>query len=70
MSVMSFLGEGGVFGMPATVSPVVLLPQSWVSTVGTMIRLSNTSMDSGMVLLEQTWVMVFLLGDNLEDLEM
>jgi hypothetical protein len=35
-----------------------------------MIRLSNTSMDSGMVLLEQTWVMVFLLGDNLEDLEM
>ena len=34
-----------------------------------MIRLSNTSMDSGMVLLEQTWVMVFLLGDKLEDLE-
>jgi hypothetical protein len=33
-------------------------------------RLSNTSMDSGMVLLEQTLSMVFLLGDNLEDLEM
>ena len=35
---------------------------------GHLLRLSNTSMDRGMVVLEQAWV--FCLGDNLEDLEM
>ena len=44
------------------------LTQSWVSTAGTLLRLSNNAMDRGMVLLEQAWV--FLLGDNTEDLEM
>jgi hypothetical protein len=39
------------------------LTQSWVSTAGTLLRLSNTSIDRGMVLLEQAWV--FWLGDNL-----
>ena len=37
-------------------------------TVGILLRLGNTSMDTGMVLLEQAWV--FWLGDNLEDLKM
>jgi hypothetical protein len=37
-------------------------------TVGILLRLGNTSMDRGMVLLEQAWV--FWLGDNLEEVKM
>ena len=33
MSVMSLLGEGVVFGMPATVSPVVLVRLGRLETV-------------------------------------
>ena len=43
------------------------LTQLWVSTAGNLLRLSNTSMNRGMVLLEQAWV--FWFGDNLRDLE-
>ena len=38
---------------------------SWDSTAGTLLRLSNTSMDRCMVLLEQACV--FWLGDNSQD---
>ena len=44
------------------------LTQSWVSCAGRLLKFSNTEVDRGMVLLEQTWV--FWLGDNHEDLEM
>jgi len=44
------------------------LTQSWVSSAGRLLKYSNTEVDRGMVLLEQTWV--FWLGDNHEDLEM
>ena len=67
VSMMSLLGEGVVFGVAATVSPVVV--QRLV--VGSLVEIgwySNTTMDKGVVLLEQAWV--FWLRDNLEDLEM
>ena len=62
VSMKSLLGESVVFGVAATFSPVVvqrLVEIGWYS---------NTTMDKGVVLLEQAWV--FWLGDNLEDLEM
>merc|ERR1719318_2076768 len=77
VSVMSLLGEGVVLHRLGRLEtgwyrqgylPGCDLTQSWVSCAGTLLRLSNTSMDRGMVLLEQAWV--FWLGDNLEDLEM
>ena len=37
-------------------------------TVGILLRIRNTSMNRGMVLLEQAWV--FWLGDNLEEMKM
>ena len=43
----------------------------WWRLVGSLVEIgwySNTTMDKGVVLLEQAWV--FWLGDNLEDLEM
>ena len=44
------------------------LTQSWVTTVDTLLRFSNTTMDRGMVLLEQACVFWFV--DNPEALEM
>jgi hypothetical protein len=58
------IAEWGRVWISVTVSVMSLLGEG----VGTLLRLSNTSMDRGMVLLEQAWV--FLLGDNLEDSEM
>ena len=66
VSMMSLLGEGVVFGVAATVSPVVV--QRLVRSLVEIGWYSNTTMDKGVVLLEQAWV--FWLGDNLEDLEM
>ena len=58
------IAEWGRVWISVTVSVMSLLGEG----VGTLLTFSNTSMDRGMVLLEQAWV--FLLGEYLEDSEM